>query len=60
MLWNIYAERRGATEYGQGFWMPDYAIARAGYDNDWEWATYTKNAEDGFFKIMLERNNYNE
>lgn len=58
--YGIWAERCGATEYGQGFWMPDYAIARAGYDGDYEWATYTKTAENGFFNIALERHSYSE
>jgi hypothetical protein len=58
----VWTQKWGATEYKYGFWMPEYAIARAGYDNDYEWRTYNggTGAPQGFFNIKLERVDYNE
>jgi hypothetical protein len=58
----VWAEQWGAIDYGNGFWMPEYSIARAGYERDYEWRVYKSNDRPpyGHFNIMFERVNYNE
>jgi hypothetical protein len=45
---------------GDGFMKPTMMLARAGYDNDWEWRAFTTLSDKGFFTIALERVDYNE
>lgn len=37
----IWAENWGLSDNGDIF-MPEFSVARAGYDKDWEWRTYTR------------------
>lgn len=53
--WEIWTVRNDASQVGD-LWMPSSSIARAGYDDKWEWRTYggSIGSSNGFFRVKFE------
>lgn len=59
----LYAEHYSYPNVasGDGSMKPSMMLARAGYDNDWEWRAFAAPlADKGFFNIAFERVDYND